>query len=132
MKRSVLLSAALLPILNAACVSLPGRAIVPPPGPAAQVAALPPPTACLADPAEPAAQTPPTLPPELPQPNDPPQATLAWLTANGAYWARRAQRSEVLAGFAANIAEEERRTRQENAANQSDCKNQLAARDAAR
>lgn len=128
MKVSTLLSAAALPILSAACASLPGAPIAHPPV-IQEAAHLPPPVSCLTAPQEPTANPSPTLPELASPPPRPQQPTLAWWRAAATYFESRARRSELAQAFAANVADSERDARIANAITQNACAQELRERD---
>lgn len=130
MKPWKLLLVAALPIWSAACASLPGVSIVARPPTDSPAPRLPPPAACLASTAEPTPRDLPSLPPETAAPG-PQQNTLAWWRGAALYFESRARRAEITQSFAANVAEDERLARTENAVNQQACATQLRERDAA-
>jgi hypothetical protein len=131
MKVYHLLSAGALLILNAACASSPGVSIVPRPGPAPETPRLPPPSVCLQEPATPTTAQIPTLPAEIQPPNADMPHDVAWWRAMSGYFERRATRAEIAQGAAMNVADEERRTRLENAEAAASCAEQLRSRDEA-
>lgn len=127
MKRSLRLLAGLPLILSAACASLPGMASVPPPDQAAPPPALPIPLPCQLAPEEPERIQVPSLPAEVAPPTGA-RETLEWWRGLALHFQSRALRAETVQATAANVAEEERRTRLQNANNQTDCTAQLRNR----
>lgn len=130
MKRLLQLSAVGLLTMSAACASLPGVSIVPRPEPAPETPRLPVPSICLQDPATPSMREPPALPPEAPPPLANAPRDAAWYRLAAVHFESRAQRAEITSSFASNVADDERRVREENAAASVSCADQLRAREA--
>lgn len=120
--------AVLLPILSAACASLPGASLVAPPA-ALTLEQTPAPALCLQEPTSPQ-----TLPiPELPALISPPvgeqRNTVEWWRGAALHFESRARRAELTQSYAVNVADAERETRETNAAVQVGCADRLRARE---
>lgn len=122
---------AVLPLISlAACASFPGLATVAPPDQPPPAASLPPPAICLTEPEAPQTIPVPALPAEAPAPSQPPQlSSVLWLRGALEHFQSRTVRAEIVQGYAANVADEERRVRETNATAQVGCADRLRARD---
>lgn len=119
-----------LPILSAACASLPGVSIVAPPAERINPPQLPPPAPCLAPIETPPLNELPTLPDLIAAPEGAPRESLEWWRQAARHFESRARRAEMVQSFATNIADDERQARVSNAENQQACAAALRTREA--